>query len=129
MGYYEDLKVWQKARDLAVRAHRVTKTRGFESDPEIRDSIRRVAVDVACQIADGSVRGSEKGALAAYFNARGAIARLETLVEIAQALGNIDESPRDAIRQDSETIGKMLSGLIKAHLNPEKKSKSSPETP
>lgn len=123
MSYFEDLKVWQKARDLAVRIHRITKTKGFDTDPELRSCLRRVSVDVACQIADGSVRGSEKASLVAYFNAKGLLAQLDTLAELSHMLGQMDESPRDVLRQESETVAKMLSGLIKAQSDPERKGR------
>lgn len=121
MSYFEDLKVWQKAKDMAVRAHRITRTKGFEKNPELAQSMRQAAADVACLIADGSVRGAEKSSMTSYFNAKGLVAQFDTITEMACALGCLDENPRNALRQESETVAKMLSGLIKAQRDPERK--------
>jgi len=125
VSFFEDLKVWQKAKDLSVRVHKITRLRGFDEDPELKENLRRASIDAACLIADGSVRGTGGSSIASYLDARGLLARLDTLAELSLALGCVEEKSRDVLRQESETVAKMLSGLIKAQRNQGRKNKGS----
>ena len=53
MGNFRDLKVWQKARDLAVYIYRLTDQGIFSKDFGLKDQIRRAAVSVPSNIAEG----------------------------------------------------------------------------
>ena len=51
MGKFQDLKVWQRAKDLAVYIYRVTHKGAFNKDISLRDQIRRAAVSIPSNIA------------------------------------------------------------------------------
>jgi hypothetical protein len=55
---FEDLRVWQKARELTQKIYEVTNRREFSRDFGLRDQIPRAAVSVMSNIAEGFERGS-----------------------------------------------------------------------
>ena len=57
---FEDLHVWQDARDLVREVYKATKQRGFKRDFSLRDQITRAAVSSMSNIAEGFERGSRK---------------------------------------------------------------------
>ena len=53
MGRFQDLKVWQRAKDLAVYIYKITAYGKFVKDYGLRDQIRRAAVSISSNIAEG----------------------------------------------------------------------------
>jgi four helix bundle protein len=60
MGSYRDLLVWQKAKDLAVKAYRVSNEGNLGKDFGLRDQLRRAAVSIASNIAEGDERDTDR---------------------------------------------------------------------
>jgi four helix bundle protein len=56
---FEDLLVWQKARELIHRVYQLTRQRVFNGDQALRDQMRRAAVSVMSNIAEGYERGTD----------------------------------------------------------------------
>jgi four helix bundle protein len=63
MGKFRDLKVWQRSKDLAVCLYRETKKGQFTKDFGLRDQLRRAAVSIPSNIAEGDELGSNKQAV------------------------------------------------------------------
>ena len=57
---FEDLKVWQLARELVLAAYQLTNSQVFGRDHALRDQIRRAAVSSMANIAEGFERGSNR---------------------------------------------------------------------
>ena len=57
---FKELKVWQKAKDLAVDIYKLTMQGEISKDFGLRDQIRRSAVSVASNIAEGDERDTDK---------------------------------------------------------------------
>jgi four helix bundle protein len=57
MGRFQDLKVWKRAKDLAVYIYGVTRGRNFAADYGLKDQIRRSAVSRPSNIAEGDECG------------------------------------------------------------------------
>ena len=53
MGKFQDLKVWQRSKDLAVYVYKLTGKGAFAKDFGLRDQIRRAAVSIPSNIAEG----------------------------------------------------------------------------
>ena len=53
MGKFQELKVWQRSKDLAVYIYKITTEGKFSKDFGLRDQIRRAAVSVPSNIAEG----------------------------------------------------------------------------
>ena len=114
MAGFRDLKVWQKAKDLAVQIYKVTKYGAFGRDFGFKDQIRRASVSIPSNIAEGDERGSNKEAVRFFYIAKGSLAELQTQLEIANEIDYLDDKTTNELMDKSRTGGKMLGSLIKA---------------
>ena len=111
---FKELLVWQKASDLAVLIYKITNENEFKKDFGLRDQVRRSAVSVPSNIAEGDERDTDKESVRFFFIAKGSLAELRTQMEIAYKIGYIDENLFKGIEDKALEIGKMLGALIKS---------------
>jgi len=111
---FKELIVWQKARDLAVDLYKITGQGGFKQDYGLRDQIRRSAVSVPSNIAEGDERDTDKDAIRFFYMAKGSLAELRTQMDIAHRVKYIVEEIFQDFEEKAGVIGKMLGSLIKA---------------
>lgn len=107
---FRDLIAWQKAKALAVNVYRIT--RGFPAEERygLTSQIRRASVSVSANIAEGYARGTTSDFLRYLRIARGSIAEVDTLVEIAIELRLI--APDDGVFDQIAEADRVLQGLI-----------------
>ena len=116
---YRDLIVWQKAVDLCVEAYRLSKKLPKEELYALSDQIRRAAVSVPSNIAEGHARHSRKDFAHFLMIAQGSIAELETQLYLAVRMAMLAESDVDSLLQLSGEVSKMLMSLrTKLSTNP-----------
>ncbi len=113
MAGFQELKVWQKARELAIEMYRVTKGDKFSMDFGLRDQVRRSAVSIACNIAEGDERSSNRDSVRFLYIAKGSLAELRTQLDIAHEIGYLDTNRYAALEKECTEIGRMLGSLIK----------------
>lgn len=113
-GGFRELKVWQRAKDLAVLIYRVTETGGLAKDFGLKDQIRRAAVSVPSNIAEGDERDTNKDSVRFLYIAKGSLAEVVTQAIIAYEIGYLNETDRNLIVHECEALGKILGSLIKA---------------
>ena len=118
MGNYNELKVWQKSVDLAIAVYRATADFPQDEIFGLRLQMRRAAVSIPCNVAEGSGRSSKKDYRRFVFQARGSILELETQIVISERLGFIDLPRHDDLKNATGEIGKMLNGLLR-YLTPD----------
>lgn len=111
---FRDLKVWQESKALAVRVYKITESGSLSRDFGLRDQMRRAAVSICSNIAEGDERGSDKEAVRFFFIAKGSLAELETQLEIACEVGCLSPSTVEDLGTSCRKIGKMLGSLIKS---------------
>lgn len=109
---HEDLVAWQKAIDLVIAVYHVAKTFPADERFALTDQIRRAAVSIPSNIAEGHGRESERSYLQFCLIAHGSLREVETQLHIAHRLGYIDESGVEALRQQCGDAGRPLRGLI-----------------
>ena len=114
MNNYRKLKVWQKAMDLAKECYRITENFPSRELYGLSAQVRKSAVSIPSNIAEGSARRHRKEFLRFLSIAQGSLAELETQIMLAQRLGYIDEESLAGFLGKTEEIGKMISGLRKA---------------
>jgi four helix bundle protein len=114
MPGFRDLKVWQASKELAVSIYKITNDGLFSKDYGLRDQIRRAAVSVPSNIAEGDERGSNRDAVRFFYIAKGSLGELDTQLEIAFEIGYLGEDRLKELLDQSARIGKMLGSLIKA---------------
>ncbi len=76
MGKFRDLKVWQKAVDVAVDIYKITKVGAISKDFSLIDQMRRSAVSVASNIAEGDELMSDKQGVKHFYYSRGSSGEL-----------------------------------------------------
>ncbi len=86
-GSYRDIKVWQKAIELVMEIYSCTRSFPKEEMYGLIGQLRRAAISVPSNIAEGKGRRTDKGFLLFLHHARGSIFELETQLTIAGLLG------------------------------------------
>ena len=107
---HEKLEVWQQSMNLAVEVYRVTETFPKEEVYSLTSQIRRCAVSIPSNIAEGSARGSRKEFIRFLYIALGSSAELSTQLNIAQRIGYLKSIDNEL--EKLEIIQKMLNALI-----------------
>jgi four helix bundle protein len=114
---YRDLVAWNKAMELVTEIYRVTHNFPKEELFGLMSQLRRAAVSIPSNIAEGKGRLS-KGELRQFLgNARGSLAEVETQILIAQNLSYLDAAKTSGLLTKVEEVGKILNGLITAVKN------------
>lgn len=80
---FKELIVWQRAKDLAVMVYKVTEKGALSRDFGLRDQIRRSAVSIASNLAEGDERDTDKESIRFFYIAKGSAAELRTQIQIA----------------------------------------------
>jgi four helix bundle protein len=114
---FRELQVWQRSKDLAIYIYKVTNTNTFNKDYGLRDQIRRAAVSVASNIAEGDERDTNKDSVRFLYMAKGSVAEIITQAIIAKEIDYFNNEEFNYILEECETIGKMLGKLIKVRTN------------
>ena len=109
---FNDLRVWRSAMELAVNVYRSTATFPHEEIYSLTQQLRRAAVSIPSNIAEGKGRGSKRDFRQFLFNARGSLLELQTQIMIAQNLGYLSDADTNKLLDRAAGVGKSLSGLI-----------------
>jgi len=109
---FEDLPVWQKARRVVREVYRLSDSGCFARDFELRGQIRRAAVSVVSNIAEGYERDGNREFLQHLSQAKGSCGEVRAQLHIASDLGYLDESAHLALSASCLEVSKMLNGLI-----------------
>jgi four helix bundle protein len=116
MGKFVDLKVWQRGKDLAVFLYKTTSQGSFAKDYGLRDQIRRAAVSIPSNIAEGDELGTDKQAVRFFYTAKGSVAEVLTQSIIALEIGYIREGDFRHIEEECRAISSMLTRLIQSRM-------------
>ncbi len=108
---YRDLRVWQYAMKLAVRVY--NETEHFpRREYGLSAQLRRAAISVPSNIAEGKGRRTDPDFLTFLFHARGSLLELETQISLAEQLGYLSEFSSKSLLRDTAAVGSALTGLI-----------------
>jgi four helix bundle protein len=105
--------VWQTAKDLAVKVYQAADSQDMKKDFGLRDQIRRSAVSVASNLAEGDERGTDREAVRFFYMAKGSVAELRTQLQIACETGSVKKPLYDSLEVDYSQFAKMIGGLIR----------------
>ena len=111
---FKGLEVWQKAKELAVRIYKISNEGALGKDFDLRDQIRKCAVSIPSNVAEGDERNTDKESIRFFYIAKGSLAELRTQLQIALEVGYIGKDVFESLDNDCKEIGKMLGALIKA---------------
>lgn len=109
---YEELIVWQKAMELVEETYRIVKLLPKEEMYALSDQMRRAAISIPSNIAEGQARHSTKEFLHFLSIAKGSVAELHTQYLICVRLHYMANDEIEKVSVLLEEVGKMLNGLI-----------------
>ena len=112
---HKDLEVWKKSMELVIDIYKITQKFPDTEKFGLINQIRRAAVSVPSNIAEGCARNSDKDNLRFVDIACGSLAEIETQLLISVQLGYYEMNKAQLIIDKIDNIGRMLSGL-KKHL-------------
>jgi four helix bundle protein len=108
---FEDLVGWQRSRELTRAIYAVTQDGLFSRDYPLRDQIRRAAVSVMSNLAEGFEREGQADRLRFYMIAKGSCAELRSQLYVALDAGFLGPAEFDALLSSAEEVGKVIGGL------------------
>jgi four helix bundle protein len=109
---YQELFAWQKAMDLAEETYRITRDFPSEERFGLTSQLRRAAVSVPSNVAEGHERGSTSDYVRYLHIARGSLAEAETQIVPATRLKFLNGKAADLWLTRASEVGRLINGLI-----------------
>jgi len=110
---FEDIDAWQKARALTREVYAVTADGAFSKDFGLRDQIRRAAVSVMSNIAEGFDRGGVREFIQFLFIAKGSAAEVQAQLYVALDVGYIKQEQFKGLYDLAGDTGRLIGGFIR----------------
>lgn len=111
---FKDLEAWKQAHVLAVEVYRLTKKFPREEMFGIVNQMRRAAVSVTSNLAEGFSRQSLKEKIQFYSIAQGSLTELQSQLLISQDVGFLYLKDYDSIEPQTIHTHKLISGLLRS---------------
>ena len=111
---YKGLIVYQKGYSLSLEIYKVTKDYPQDERYGLISQMRRSAVSIPCNIAEGYSRKNIKEYIQFLYVAYGSCSELETLISLSQDLGLLDSDKYAKLNTLQEEVSRLLNGLIKS---------------
>ncbi len=109
---FEDLKVWQNAREVNLQIYKLSNKGSFSKDFGLRDQIRRASVSILSNIAEGFERNGNKEFSQFLSIAKASSAEVRSQLYVAKDLEYISEEEFTQTISKMLEISKMISGLM-----------------
>ncbi len=109
---YRDLRVWQCSMRLVVNVYTATQAFPRQETYGLVSQMRRAAVSVPSNIAEGKGRLTDRDRAHFFSQARGSLLELETQVLIAKELRYVSQAEAGALIQSTAEVGRMLNALV-----------------
>ena len=111
---FEDLLVWQKGMDMVKQVYLLSEGGKFRQDFALRDQLRRAAISIPSNIAEGFERASKKEYVNFLNFAKGSAGEVRSLFYLAFELGYLEKSKHDELRSAVLELSRYLSNHIKS---------------
>jgi four helix bundle protein len=118
-GTFEDLQAWRLSMDLVEAIYRCTQQWPGEERYGLVSQIRRAAISIPSNIAEGKGRASDKEFIKFLNYARGSVYELQTQIKIAFRLNFLSGPTASVLENQAAEVGRVLNGLIRAITNME----------
>ena len=109
---FEELEVWQAAKEVVVLVYRLTKQAPAARDFGFKDQIQRAAVSIMSNIAEGFERGGNREFIQFLYIAKGSAAEVRSLLHVASELGYITADEHTASSRKITSVSRQLGGFI-----------------
>ena len=114
ISHFRELRVWQRGMDIVEMVYRVSATFPKSELYGLTGQVRRAAVSVPSNIAEGHTRASTKEYLNHVSMAQASLAEVETQMEIASRLGYLASTELSLVLEQAAVLGKQLYALRNA---------------
>ena len=111
--HFRDLVVWQKAMALARSVYSATDAMPSKEQFGMTSQMRRSAVSVPSNIAEGHGRTTDRGFVVFLAQARGSLYELQTQIHLAEDLHFLHSGSAKPLLAQSEEVGRLINGLLK----------------
>jgi len=111
---YKELKVWQRAYSLCLEIYKVTKAFPRNEQYNLTSQIRRAAVSIPSNIAEGYGRKTTPDYIRSLYISYGSTCELETQIMLSGDLGYISGEIMTKLQEDIREVERMLKALIKS---------------
>lgn len=111
---FTDLRAWQEAHALVVDIYTLTKSFPKEELFGLTSQIRRAAISIPSNVAEGFSRQSPKERVQFYSISRGSLTEVQSQILIARDIHYIDADSCDKMLLQIETVSKIINGLIRS---------------
>ncbi len=112
--YFEDLEVWKLAREITSQIYNITKKKAFAQDWGLKDQIRKAAVSVMSNIAEGFERGGNQEFQQFLYIAKSSCGEIRSQLYVALDQQYIIGKEMTEIGEKSKKLSIMLNNLIKS---------------
>lgn len=109
---HKKLEAWKQSVDLVIEIYKTTEVFPSKEIYGITNQVRRAAVSIPSNIAEGAARQTKKEFTNFLHIAQGSLSELDTQIEIASRLGYLDVKSRKSLDNKMTPIDKMITGLI-----------------
>lgn len=109
---FEDIRAWQAAREVVNAVYEISSKGSFERDFSLRDQIRRAAISIPSNIAEGFSRQSNKEFIQFLFVAKGSAAEVQSQLYTALDQNYISQDQFDKVYENVEMVSRQLSKFI-----------------
>jgi four helix bundle protein len=113
MKSHKDLDVWNRGIDLVTMIYKITNEFPKEEIYSLTNQIRRAAISIPSNIAEGAARNSTKEFIHFLFISLGSVAELETQIYLSVKLNYIESSASSTIQDELIKLRQMILGLIR----------------
>jgi len=110
---FEELRVWQSARELARAVYRAARTQPLGGDYALAGQIKRAAISVSSNIAEGYERGSRKQQIEFCYIAKGSAGETRSLGIVAHDVGLIDDQVAGELAGLCDKCSRQLSAYLR----------------
>lgn len=110
---FTDLIAWRKGHDLVLFVYKITERFPKKELFVLTSQIRRAAISITSNIAEGFSRHSYKEKIQFYFVSQGSLSELQNQILIARDIGYISKETCSKILEMSTEVQKIINGLIK----------------
>ena len=109
---YRELEVWKKSMKVVTEVYRITRSFPREELYALTSQLRRAAISIPSNIAEGWGRNSTKEYMQFLRIARGSLLELETQLTISQNLAYLNTSVLQSMLQITAEVNKMINAMI-----------------
>ena len=114
---FEDIRAWQKARELVKSIYQITGKEDFARDYSLKDQIRWASISVMSNIAEGFSRQTDREFIQFLHVAKGSASEVQSQLYVALDLEYISQATFKELYELSEETVRLVSGFVR-YLNP-----------